>query len=133
MKCCVGKHLVKLFQDICQRDLLLRRACVLGSLAILLAASYIAYSDAVCVVIQTMCAYLFKWTAIVNGAIEVYHFVIADTGPMLFLAMDFIYSLDCHRLTYRRSGTMDYNFVNSSHALSPSSLSLADYSKKRNM
>ena len=86
-----------------------------------------------CIVIQTMCANLFKWPAIVNGAVEVDHFVIADAGPMLFLAMDFIYSLDCHRLAFRRSGTMNNDFVYTSHALSPSSLSLADYSKKRNM
>ena len=133
MKCSVGKHLVKLFQDICQRDLLLRRACVLGSLGILCTSTDIAYSDAVCIVIQTMCAHLFKWSAIVNSAIEVDYYVIANARPVLFVAMYFIYSLDCHGLAFWRSGTMNNDFVYTSHALSPSSLSLADYSKKRNM
>ena len=116
MKCCVGKHLVKLFLDICQRDLLFWRAGVLGSFAIFFTSSDIAYSDAVCVVIQTMCAYLSKWTAIVNGAVDVYHFVITDAGPFLFGAMDFVDALDCHRHTLGGGGTMDYDFVYSSHA-----------------
>jgi hypothetical protein len=42
--------------------------------------------------------------------------VITDAGPFLFGAMDFVDALDCHRHTLGGGGTMDYDFVYSSHA-----------------
>ena len=67
--------------------------------------------------------------AIVNSAIEVDYYVIANAKPVLFVAMYFIYSLDCHRHTFRSSGTVYNDLVDAPHASPPSSLeSMTDLS-----
>ena len=64
-----------------------------------------------------MSAHHIEGPAVVDGAVEVYHFVIAYAiGPMAFVPMDVINLLDSHRVPFRRSRTMDYDFSYRSHA-----------------
>jgi hypothetical protein len=65
---------------------------------------HIDHTDTISVVstIVTMGAHHIEGPAVVDGAIEVYHFVIAYAiGPMAFVSMDIIYLLNSHRTSFR--------------------------------
>jgi hypothetical protein len=93
---------VKLFQEICQRYLLFWRSRILGRLTILGTSSDIDNTDAISVVsiLGAMGAHLVDVAAIVDRAIEVYHFVITDAAPFVLASVDVINLLDCHLATF---------------------------------
>ena len=87
-------------------------------LAIFGTSTDIDHTDAKSVVsvLYAVGAHHFYGPSIMDGAVEVYHFVIADAvGPMPLVAVDAVNLLDSHLLTFRRSRTMYDDLVNSSH------------------
>lgn len=85
---------------------------------------------AVMPILRAMGAHHIDGPAVVNGAIEVNHFVIADAAPFVLGAMDVVNLLDGHLTAFRRSRAMnDYLTYFAVHCSPPSSLaSISDLS-----
>lgn len=84
---------------------------------------------AVVSVLGAMGAHHVDGSAIVNGTIEINHFVIADAIPVVLSAVDAVYLLHGHLLAFRRCRAVNNDFSNFSHASPPSSLeSISDLS-----
>ena len=122
---------MKILQESGKGGRLLGRSRVLGSLAVFSTSSdiYSADAKAVVSVLLAMGAHQIERSTIMDGAVEINHFVITDLRPMVLAAMDVVNLLDGHWLALGCGGAMDYDFVDASHSPTPSSFeSMTDLS-----
>ena len=106
-------HINQIFYQLIQGCFLLNCACIFR-LKIFVASANVDYSDRVCVVPFTVCAWSGYCPTIVNASVEIHNIMISDiceTASFVPLA-DLIHR---HATALRRSGRVDYNIVDITH------------------